>query len=152
MEAALVGRPTCPARIETGRWYDIRIEVKARARCYLDGKLIQEVSLAPWPLQVVTSRVNASGEIIVKMVKSSYTSQDVEIDLRGVQSVAPTASAVVLTSAKETDENSLIEPTKVAPVSQTIENVSRTFRHTLPANSVTILRLKAKYALFTEYQ
>ena len=33
-----------PGSIETGRWYDIRIEVKgANVKCYLDGKLIHDV-------------------------------------------------------------------------------------------------------------
>ena len=31
-----------PVTVETGRWYDVRIEVKGRAiRCFLDGKLIR---------------------------------------------------------------------------------------------------------------
>jgi len=134
-----------PGAIEIGRWYDIRIEVQQmHARCYLDGKLIHDVASGLLPLHVVASRVRTSGEIIVKAVNSSAMAQDVEIDLRGVQSVEPTASVIELTSANGMDENSLAEPTKVAPVSRTIEKVSRNFHHTLPANSVTVMRLKAQ--------
>ena len=135
-----------PGAIETGRWYDIRIEVQnSKVRCLLDGKLIHDISLAqPATLHVVASRVDASGEVILKAVNSSYTAQEVEIELGGVQNVEPKASVVVLTSAKGTDENSLDEPAKVAPVHRTIENAARNFRHTFPGNSVTVLRLKAK--------
>jgi len=42
------------------------------------------------------------------------------------------------------DENSLELPLKVAPVNGTIHNAGRSFRHTLPANSLTVLRLKAE--------
>ncbi len=38
-----VGGQGVPGRIETGRWYDIRIETAGgRIRCYLDGKLIHD--------------------------------------------------------------------------------------------------------------
>ncbi len=135
-----------PASIETGRWYDIRIEVQnSKVRCLLDGKLIHDVSLVqPATLHVVASRVNASGEVILKAVNSSYKAQEVAIELLGVQSVEPTATTEMLTSAKGTDENTLETPTKVAPVRQTLDNVSQHFRHTFPANSVTVIRLKTK--------
>ena len=35
---------TTQTTVETGRWYDVRIEVKGRQiRCFLDGKLVTEV-------------------------------------------------------------------------------------------------------------
>ena len=34
-----------PGSIETGRWYDIRVEVKgSNIKCYLDGKLIHDLN------------------------------------------------------------------------------------------------------------
>ena len=34
-----------PGSIETGRWYDIRIELTGKnIKCYLDGKLIHDVT------------------------------------------------------------------------------------------------------------
>jgi alpha-L-arabinofuranosidase len=134
-----------PGRIETGRWYDIRIELLGeKIRCYLDSRLIHDVSLVEEPLHAVASRVDATGEIILKVVNVSRVAQDTELDLRGVQDVGPTASAIVLGSAAPTDENSLTEPTKVAPLSRTINGAAANFRHSFPANSVTVLRLTAR--------
>ena len=69
-----------PGRIETGRWYDIRIELSGDAiRCYLDGKLIHDVVAArAKPLYAVASRVDASGEVILKVVNVSAVAQDTD--------------------------------------------------------------------------
>jgi alpha-L-arabinofuranosidase len=136
-----------PGKIETGRWYDIRIEVAdEEARCFLDNQLIQKANLSRrWqPVHVVACRSEKSGEIILKMVNVSAQSCDTSIELKGVKKVHPEALAVVLTSARAEDENSLEQPLKVAPVKGTIHNAGRSFRHTLPANSLTVLRLKAE--------
>jgi len=53
------------------------------------------------------------------------------------------ANATVLTSAKATDENTLREPMKVAPVSQKIPTSGNGINHTFPGNSVTVIRVKA---------
>lgn len=63
--------------------------------------------------------------------------------MKGTGNLAPTATATVLTSANPEDENSFDEPAKVAPKESTIQNVAPSFRHTFPANSVTVLRLNA---------
>jgi BNR repeat-containing family member/Domain of Unknown Function (DUF1080) len=37
--------PHVPGKIETGRWYDIRVEVRGpTVKCYLDGKLVQQAT------------------------------------------------------------------------------------------------------------
>jgi alpha-L-arabinofuranosidase len=41
-----VESPQIDGSIETGRWYDIKVEVQGPAvKCYLDGKLVQQASL-----------------------------------------------------------------------------------------------------------
>ena len=57
-----------PVTVETGRWYDIKIEVQGRQiRCYLDGKLItdtvDEPANAPDPLYAAASRDTKTGDI-----------------------------------------------------------------------------------------
>lgn len=137
---------TVPAAIETGRWYDIRIATEGRrVRCFLDGKQVHDIALSPWqspqPLYAVASRVDATGEILLKVANVSPSAQDTQIEIQGV-SIQPSAKLVVLTSDKPNDENSLDNPNKVTPVSQSIDNASSSFRHVFPATSVTILRLK----------
>jgi alpha-L-arabinofuranosidase len=134
-----------PGQIETGRWYDIRIELSGpRVRCYLDGKLIHDAS--HWqvnPLHVAASRVQATGEVILKVVNASRAIHETRIDLKGVQGIAPEARAIVLTSANAEDENSLSEPTKVSPQTKHVA-AGPSFRYTFPGNSVTVLRIQAK--------
>lgn len=45
LEAPGVASPTVPGKIETGRWYDIKIEVRGpTVKCYLDNKLVQQAT------------------------------------------------------------------------------------------------------------
>jgi len=132
-----------PGRIETDRWYDIRVEVNGdRVRCYLDGQLLHDVTYPrPRPLHAVASRAEGAGEVIVKMVNTSNHECDTQIELRGVQQVQPRGTVIVLTSADPEAENSLDEPTKVAPVTRPLDQVGSRFRCVLAPNSLTILRL-----------
>ena len=128
--------------IETGRWYDIRIELSGpRIRCYLDGRLVHDAThLQMKPLCAVASRANATGEVILKVANAWQGPCATEIELAGLARLPGTAQATVLTSANADDENSLDEPTKVAPRTQSIPAGAK-FRHTFPANSVTVIRI-----------
>jgi alpha-L-arabinofuranosidase len=129
--------------IETGRWYDIKIEcLGPRVRCYLDGKLIHDVSRgALQSLYASASRVKKTGELILKVVNGNSQPLAADINLKG-RSKVKAATAIVLTSASPDDENTLDEPTKVAPKTETLNVSKLPFRHTFPGNSVTVLRLK----------
>jgi alpha-L-arabinofuranosidase len=129
--------------IETGRWYDIKIEcLGTRVRCYLDGKLIHDVSREPLQsLYASASRMKKTGELILKVVNGNSQPLATDIALKGLSKVK-TATAIVLTSASALDENTLDEPTKVVPKTETLNITGPSFRHTFPGNSVTVLRLK----------
>jgi alpha-L-arabinofuranosidase/dienelactone hydrolase len=132
-----------PGSIEPGRWYDIRVELRGpTARCYLDGKLMHEVSVAPPPaLFAVAGRDGRAGDIILKVVNTGSEPQEATIALPGARHLAGSAVRTVLTSADPTDENSLKEPAKVAPRTDRIEGVAEQFRQTLAPRSVTVLRM-----------
>ncbi|MBI5685942.1 MAG: DUF1080 domain-containing protein [Verrucomicrobia bacterium] len=132
-----------PGKIETGRWYDIKIEcLGPRVRCYLDGKLIHDVKREPLQsLYASASRVKKTGELILKVVNGNSQPLATDISLKGLAKVK-TATAIVLTSASAEDENTLDEPTKVVPKTETLNISGPSFRHTFPGNSVTVLRLK----------
>jgi len=133
-----------PGGIETGRWYDIRVEVKGgNVKCYLDGKLMHDVESAPVkPVYASATRVDASGEVILKVVNVTEDKLPAEITLNGADRLAANAEALVLTSEKATDENTLENPTKVAPVAQTIPITGHRLQHDFPGNSVTVLRIQ----------
>ena len=69
--------------------------------------------------------------------------QETEINLAGAN-IQKTAEMIVLTGEKPTDENSLEEPTKVAPVSKTVEIAGPKFRMSFAPNSLTVLRIPMK--------
>ena len=133
-----------PCKIETNRWYDIKVELKGSSiRCHLDGKLVHEVTAAGVkPLYAVAGR--AGDDLVLKVVNAAGSPSEAVIDLSGAGNLAPTAAATVLTSASGDDENSLDEPVKVAPKEMTVTNIAPSFRHAFPANSVTVMRLKKR--------
>src|SRR5581483_5370392 len=84
-EKANAGSST-PMQIETGRWYDLRVEVQGRQiKCYVDDKLVSEATdTPPKPTESVyaaASRVDSTGEIILKIVNTLETPQPVEVNL-----------------------------------------------------------------------
>lgn len=133
-------------QIETGRWYDVRIELTGnRIRCYLDDKLIHDVTEQGVPnLAAIAGRRNKTGEIIIKIVNGAETPRSITLKMEGVGALQPTGEAITLTSGTMDDENELTAPDKVMPRTQRIQGVTPTFTHTYPARSLTILRLKAR--------
>ena len=139
---------TKSGRIETNRWYDIRIETAGdRIKCFLDGKLVHDIAPQQGsPLFATAASDHESGEIILKVVNADRTAQAVEIRIDGAPIPnGPAARAETLTSPGAMDENSLDEPTKVAPKPVAITVDNGRIRHEFPANSLTVIRLKAKH-------
>lgn len=136
--------PSPAGSIETGRWYDIRIELQgARIRCYLDGELIIDVfDEGPQSLYASATRDEGSGEIIVKVVNYSDQAQETTVRLDGVNRVQADATAVVLTAPSPDAENSLDEPRKVAPVKNSFHCPGPAFGYTFVPYSLTVLRIR----------
>jgi alpha-L-arabinofuranosidase len=135
-----------PGRIETGRWYDIRVELEGpRIRCYLDGRLVHDVTPPRMKsLFASATRAEDSGTLILKVVNASTQALATEVRVEGVSRLVGPAQAAVLTSANPNDENTLDQPTRVAPVSRTLPVAGNAIRHTFPGNSVTVLRVKGE--------
>ncbi|MES2459996.1 MAG: alpha-L-arabinofuranosidase C-terminal domain-containing protein [Armatimonadota bacterium] len=134
--------------VETGRWYDIKIEVEGPViRCYLDGKLITEArDMPPTAMPAVyagSTRDLKTGDVILKVVNFDGTPQSVQIELQGASSVNGRALGQVLTG-KPTDINSVENPTKIVPQAVTITNVGKNFTHSFAPHSVTVVRLKTR--------
>jgi alpha-L-arabinofuranosidase len=134
---------TVSGRIETGRWYDIRIEVRgARIRCYLDGKLLHDVNPTLPSMFVAASRARPGGDVILKVVNAADEPRATAIDLAGLKEKVKSAMANVLTAESPDDENTLDEPAKVVPVCRPVSGAGVRFRHTFPAHSVTVMTVK----------
>ena len=133
--------------VEADRWYDIKVEVKGTTvKCSLDGKVIHDLkdSLATTRgLYATSARDEKTGDLIVKVVNAAGPTE-VELAFNGAGKLAAAAKAIVLTSDSPKDENSLEQPEKVAPKTETVSIVNGVIKHQFPGNSFTVLRVPTK--------
>ncbi len=134
-------------KVETGRWYDIRIEVQGKQiRCFLDDKLITEavdgLTGTVDPLYATASRDEKTGEVIVKVVNVSDSLQSLQVELQGVKK-AVRGTATVL-NGQPNDVNSVASPTRVAPKTSPVTAIGPAFPYAFLPYSVTVLRLKER--------
>lgn len=132
--------------IETGRWYDIRVEVRDRTvRGYLDGRLIQERTLPRIDkVLAISGRDGVTGDIILKVVNSAPEAAPMRVTITGAPTLGTDATVTVLTSDNPFDENTFEQPMKVAPKTSTIRVTGPAIAHTFPAHSLTILRIRTR--------
>ena len=93
-------------------------------------------------LYVTCSRDSKSKEIILKVVNSADKSISADVQIDGNKRIARRGTQIVLAGEKLTDENSLAEPRKVAPIASPLRGVGEAFTRTFPPYSFTVLRLK----------
>ena len=86
---------------------------------------------------------HAVGETILKVVNGSGVPAEVTVDLAGATATAAEATVFTLAGSGPTDENSFATPDRVAPKETTAKVSLPQFSHTFPANSLTVLRMKA---------
>lgn len=139
---AIVGRAV-RHRIETGRWYDLRLEVRGRTvRGYIDDVLLNE---ATYPridtVLAIAGRDNRTGEIIIKALNTGPDSAAVTFDITGAARITGTGQLTTMSSGNPLDENSFEAPGKIAPVTSTVTGLDPSFTRTLPPYSLSILRV-----------
>lgn len=131
-----------PAPIQTGRWYDITLEVSnEKVDCYLDGKLLMSYTESP-KLFAIAGRDNRNGDIIVKIVNGGSAPYKTTIELNGDQQPATSAELTTLHTDTPDAENSLTEPTKYMPVRSTMTGIKNSFEATFQPYSISMLRIK----------
>jgi alpha-N-arabinofuranosidase len=96
----------------------------------------------PLTLYASSSRDQATGDVILKVVNSAEVPQQIEISLEGASKIGKKAKIETLTGGL-TDVNSLAEPMKVAPTSATIASGPKFVRE-FPGNSVSVIRFSTK--------
>jgi alpha-L-arabinofuranosidase len=85
-----------------------------------------------------------SGEIILKIVNRATAPRDVTIQLNGSAPLAGKARLITLHHDDPMAENSLDDPEVVVPRESARDIPGAEFTHTLPANSLTVMRLAAQ--------
>jgi alpha-L-arabinofuranosidase len=134
-----------PATIETGRWYDLKLELKGtRLDCYLDGKLLHRVTV---PVRrtpdffASAARDNMTGEVILKVVNPTPQSRAASVRVDGLKSESLMAHATVLSGSNPGDENSLDEPIKIARGQLPAMAIKPNFDYTFRPYSMTVIRI-----------
>jgi alpha-L-arabinofuranosidase len=143
--------------IQTNQWYNIRIVLSgSRMQCYLNSNLVQDLTYpatASSGLFASSTYSKASGEVVIKAVNPYGSAMATTFNVSGVSSIGPSGTLIQLTSGSPSDENSLAAPNYVSPVTNAISNAGTNFTITLPANSLSVLRLKpAGIKTFTNLQ
>ncbi|GAA3663056.1 alpha-L-arabinofuranosidase C-terminal domain-containing protein [Lentzea roselyniae] len=127
-------------RVETGRTYDVRVEVRGRhVALFLDGIKWGEFTddkLAE-PFRQVVTRDLATGELIVKVVNAQDNAARTKVDL-GVP-VASTAKVTVLQGRPDDVNTEFTQPIKPRTTQISVRSA---FTHTFPPNSITVFRVK----------
>jgi len=137
-----VGRHV-PGSVETGRWYDLKVQINGRRiQCFLDGKLIHDV-VAPASDRffALAGRDERNGEMVLKAINVSKFPVMGQVSLNGAMRMAGKARLITLSSARLGDNNSFEQPAKVAPVSGALETAGDHFSYQFPPNSLTIVRV-----------
>jgi alpha-L-arabinofuranosidase len=88
----------------------------------------------------IAGRDDQTGEIILKVVNSAPDPAPMAIQVEGAQ-IGQAAQVTVLTAANPADENTFDQPTKIAPRTEKLKVAGRTFIHTFPPHSLSIVRL-----------
>ncbi|MBW5420723.1 alpha-N-arabinofuranosidase [Streptomyces sp. BG9H] len=129
-------------RIETGRSYDLRVEVRGRqVTLFLDGEkwgFFTDDKPAE-PFRQVVTRDKASGDLIVKVVNAQAAPARTKVNLGQGAKVA--AKARVTTLAADPAAENTKDKTPVKPVDSVLTGVDDSFSYTFPAHSVTFLRI-----------
>jgi len=135
---------TVKGSIETGRWYDIRVEVAGdQVRCYLDGRLIHDLKAIQTVKALYASSTldEPSKQVILKVVNAAQQPLPTQVRLSGMPTATRQATVFTLTSDDPGAENSLDHPTRVAPVEKAVQLSLPEFQYTFPANSLTVFRV-----------
>jgi alpha-N-arabinofuranosidase len=94
-------------------------------------------------VQGCATRDSRTGEIILKLVNPQPTEESLNIEIKGITVLNSKADAITLAGCPE-DTNSISHPRNVVPVTSEVRGIKPVFTYTLPANSIVVLKLKAR--------
>ncbi len=129
--------------IETGRWYDLRIELRGTTvKAYIDGQLIHEAQNKPISVFFASAGLDRrANELVLQLVNPRDEARDVAIHLNGALKPGSTASVITLTGAEPDAENTLSHPDAIAPKTSEFTGVAPEFTYTVGPYSLTTLRI-----------
>ena len=135
---------TASGHVETGRWYDVEIDVKGDSvYAKLDGKQIFATRLKPNMTPgffATATKDSKTGEVIVKLANTNIEGTTAKVSLDG--KTLQNAKLIRLTAKNGSEENDIDHPTNVYPTSTNVPVHGDSIELEIPASSLSILRLK----------
>lgn len=135
---------TVSGHVETGRWYDVEIDVKGDSvYAKLDGKQIFATRLKPNMTPgffATATKDSKTGEVIVKLANTNIEGTTAKVSLDG--KTLQNAKLIRLTAKNGSEENDIDHPTNVYPTSTNVPVHGDSIELEIPASSLSILRLK----------
>jgi alpha-L-arabinofuranosidase len=135
--------------IETGRWYDIRLEVGLdKVDCYLDDTLIMSYK-EPASLFAIAGKDNDNGDIILKVVNSAASVCEATLRLDGLRDSTVTTAVTTLSAPSGDVENSFDHPDQYTPQETTLSQIFASGENGLTGHielkpfSISILRIRS---------
>lgn len=127
-------------RIESNRWYSIKVEVKdSNVKCYLDEALLFEVPAPEGPVTTSFTEDSKTRELIVKVVNAGAKDVQTNISLKGLSREQDVLLTTLTGDAKQ--RNTVQTPETIAPKESRL-HVSSKFDINLPPNSLQVFRVK----------
>ena len=132
---------TKAGRIETGRWYDITLQVMGDSvKCWLDNDLVFDTALQGDVLPGVFSSATIddhAGQMIVKVVNTSDETTTARLNVAHFN--MRRAQLVRLRANDGMDENTLQQPTNIYPTNHELSPVDNSVEVEIPAYSLNII-------------
>jgi alpha-L-arabinofuranosidase len=128
--------------IETGRWYDIRLEVgKDTVKCWLDDELVM---VYREPVKVFALAGRKGDDLIIKVVNAAGLPCKGMLHIDGATQIGQTGELTTLSAERADAENSFADPQKYIPVVTPITGIGSDFEKLFPPYSISIIKIKAK--------
>ena len=134
--------------MEDNRWYDLQVDVDGDSIvCYIDGQLTTKGKIQHAMMKGVyasTTIDEATKTMYIKVVNTGYGPTEGTVNLKNALSESATLTR--LSSAEGTDENTLQNPTAIAPVTTAVQvaNNGSQLLFDVPSYSVNIIKVKLK--------
>ncbi len=90
------------------------------------------------------TRDSKTGTIYVKVVNRGNAPQSVHVQVSRVAGIQPKGQLVAMTASGPEDTNSITEPSRIVPVTTSVDGLSADFTRTFPPYSVSVLLMKGK--------
>jgi alpha-N-arabinofuranosidase len=132
--------PISAHNVPSAEWQPFSPQGGGRGAPPLRQPMVQQISTMFFD----ATRDSKTGMIYVKIVNTAATQQAVHVAISGASSVDGKGQAITLQGSGPMDTNSITEPTKIVPVTASVDGLSSDFTKTVPPYSVTIWELGAK--------